>query len=377
MWKRIGQALRSVVKTSRIEDGVSGGVISKNVNNAIMVGNSLDAAKLVQEKKSDALRTLNNTIKELSRGLSTTPLEEISMPIHSLATMWSPTSSSQLSATELEALGSAYFNGQSDNGIEKNIMNAIEIWKEASNKGNINSKYSLASCINYGIGCERNPKQCFKMMLELADTHQHAPANYAVGMMYSKGLGTNVDIQKAFTYIKAAAASGTIPEAVCDLANFYAYGLVVQKNESKAFMLYEAAAEAGVSEAQCMLAQMYYLGKNGQEVDYSKAFSLFAQASNAGHFASMFKLGDHYVNGLGVPVDFVKAKYWYEKAGNEGNIIPAKVNLASMYWRGIGVEKDLRKACEILEVSARSDPDSRNMLASIRAEIQELEGAVK
>ena len=47
--------------------------------------------------------------------------------------------------------------------------------------------------------------------------------------------------------------------------------------------------------------------------------------------------------GEGVPQNYKDAKYWYEKAAEQGNVM-ARYNLALMYYKGEGIEKDYKKA---------------------------------
>ena len=65
---------------------------------------------------------------------------------------------------------------------------------------------------------------------------------------------------------------------------------------------------------------------------------------------AQFRLGSLYYNGDGVERNLDKAKYWWEKAAEQGDS-DAQVSLGSMYLYGEGVEQDLEKARYWIEKS--------------------------
>lgn len=52
---------------------------------------------------------------------------------------------------------------------------------------------------------------------------------------------------------------------------------------------------------------------------YSKAVSIFQKYADKGVAQGQFNLAICYEKGNGVPKDFTKAAYWYEKAANQGD----------------------------------------------------------
>lgn len=60
-------------------------------------------------------------------------------------------------------------------------------------------------------------------------------------------------------------------------------------------------------------------------------------------------LGDMYFFGQGIKKDVIKARYWYEKAAEQG-IPEAQFNLAVMYENGVAdLKKDHDKAMDLFE----------------------------
>ena len=62
-----------------------------------------------------------------------------------------------------------------------------------------------------------------------------------------------------------------------------------------------------------------------------------------GNAQAQFNLGDCYSKGIGVPLDFEKAVYWFTKSAEQG-CASAQHRLGLCYYNGEGVPKNLEKA---------------------------------
>ena len=71
---------------------------------------------------------------------------------------------------------------------------------------------------------------------------------------------------------------------------------------------------------------------------------LFREAE-AGSAVAQSKLGDRYLQGLGVPQDYERAVNWYRRAAEDGCVV-AQVALGDCYARGEGVLQDRVRAAE-------------------------------
>lgn len=146
----------------------------------------------------------------------------------------------------------------------------------------------------------------------------------------------------------------------------------------------EQRARQGDASAQLELGNHFLSTAGGGQVD--KAIEWFRKSAAQGNRESMNQLGYVYQYGVGVPVDvdealswyrksadlgFVLAEFnmgivlqgqekyreaatWYRKAADQGDA-PAQHNLGVMYNHGMGVGKDLYKACELYRKSAEQD----------------------
>lgn len=92
------------------------------------------------------------------------------------------------------------------------------------------------------------------------------------------------------------------------------------------------------------LGQRYYNGV-GVDVDYVKARGYFEVAAERGSQGSNYYLGKIYYNGKGVQTNHLKAKEYFEKSSKADNVF-STYYLGKLYYWGDGVEKDYNKANE-------------------------------
>ncbi|EPC6857776.1 tetratricopeptide repeat protein, partial [Acinetobacter baumannii] len=107
----------------------------------------------------------------------------------------------------------------------------------------------------------------------------------------------------------------------------------------------------------------------GVEQDSNNAFNLFNRAAFLGDLSAQFNLGNMYFNGEGTPLDYEKAAYWYNKAIINGKDGDAAKILAGMYYEGRGVEKNISKSIELLQIAAdQGDQEAAKNIEIIKKE---------
>lgn len=106
----------------------------------------------------------------------------------------------------------------------------------------------------------------------------------------------------------------------------------------------ESLAGNGDVGAIYELGQRYFYGV-GVELDYTKARNYFEIASERGSSGSNYFLGKIYYNGNGVQTNHLKAKEYFEKSAESDNTF-SKYYLGKLYYWGDGVEKNNEKAEE-------------------------------
>ena len=92
-------------------------------------------------------------------------------------------------------------------------------------------------------------------------------------------------------------------------------------------------AKNGDANSQFALGQIYHQGL-GVEIDYNKARMLYLKAANQGHAKSQCNLGVIYANGLGVQQNYTIAVKWFKLSAKQGNP-DAKANLGLIYRRNL------------------------------------------
>ena len=94
------------------------------------------------------------------------------------------------------------------------------------------------------------------------------------------------------------------------------------------------------------LAKMYYYGTTGAEQNFNISFSLFSKAIELNDTESLFFIGEHYLNGWGTVQNYTKAYEYFKKSTSINSTDNTKSwnSLGYLYYYGLGVEKDIKKA---------------------------------
>lgn len=94
----------------------------------------------------------------------------------------------------------------------------------------------------------------YNTMRSLAETADHAYAQYYVGMMYLNGQGVTQSHEDAATWFRKAAEHG-IPQAQSKLATLYSTGQGLPRDYEFAYAWYAAAAAQGHVQSQQALPE--------------------------------------------------------------------------------------------------------------------------
>ena len=117
--------------------------------------------------------------------------------------------------------------------------------------------------------------------------------------------------------------------------------------------LFETLAAEGSKGALLGLAAIYERGGNGVPKDFIKARYWYDRAlTDAKSVVAALKLGNFYFHGLGVPVDYHKAYYYYSKLRNTQEPV-ALLRLGILYETGRGVEKNIDTARDFYRRATR------------------------
>jgi TPR repeat protein len=215
--------------------------------------------------------------------------------------------------------------------------------------------------------------------------------------MYSQGLGTEEDHEKA-AYWLTMSAEERYKFAEYSLGGLYYRGQGVEKSYESAFDLYLKSAKQGFLYADFEVAKMYRDGigtdKNEKESNkyFRSAFIGFEKLEKQSHDDKIqYRLGWMLQNGIGTEKDIKRGKEYYEKSAKLGNTFAcyslaklilaeenptgeeikraieylkeasengnqfAQYSLGKIYLNGDFVEKDIYKAIGLFELSSEQD----------------------
>lgn len=301
----------------------------------------------------DVLMNQREILNEVVRELKTTKSKNVGQGI-----AFQMKNQEALSSDELYELARSYYEGTSD--IVQDVNKAIQLWIELKQKGHVQSTYDLALCKKNGVlPFQKNSREAFLELNELATKYNLNIAHYAVANMLYDGEGTDIDYPKALHHFKQAVKTG-VPPALYNIANMYATGIGTDRDDSRAYQFYEAAAECGDPAAQFTVACWLSHGR-GVARDDEKSFQIFLSLANKDHPIAAFNIGVRCFTGVGTSKDYDLARQWFEKAARSG-MPEAAINLGNMYLQGVGVTQDLNKAIEVFELCASSSATCKQLI---------------
>jgi TPR repeat protein len=109
------------------------------------------------------------------------------------------------------------------------------------------------------------------------------------------------------------------PQAQYALGHLYSVGLGVKADPKVAEQWTRLAADQGLPEAEQQLGQMYMNGL-GEIQDFGMAYEWLDKAGRQGNAAAQRQLGELYQHGWGIDADPVKAFAWYRVAASNGDL---------------------------------------------------------
>lgn len=260
---------------------------------------------------------------------------------------WFSKSAEQGNADGENAVGICFFSGM---GVETNRSEGVEWFHKSAQQENEKALNMLGAAYLNGLGVAKDIKRGAGYMREAAEKGQDV-AQCNLGNMYMKGFGVERSVATALRWWRKSADAGN-PEAMLAIGKLYDKGKEVDKDPALAFEWFLKAATLGDARAQFNVAIMYIDG-DGVAKDPKKAFSWCLKSAEQGFSKAQNSVGLLYKDGMGTARDLKKAVEWLLKScAQPGNGLP-QYNLASMYFVGLGVQKDGARAKELLDESAK------------------------
>jgi TPR repeat protein len=168
-------------------------------------------------------------------------------------------------------------------GVSEDTVEGVKWFRKGANQGNVGAQILLGKCYDGGIGIEQDHLLATKWYQKAAN-QGHPMAEYRIGIAYYAGV----------------------------------YGL--PENVEEAFSWLRKAAEKGLPEAQSTLGKFYALDQDGSGLnDHKEAVKWLTRAALQGDVGAQLKLGYQYLEGKGVPEDYIQAYKWWNLSAASGN----------------------------------------------------------
>lgn len=237
-------------------------------------------------------------------------------------------------------------------GTQQDYEKAFEWFLKSAKEGNKFAQYSLGNLYYYGNGTDKDLSQAFQWYMKSAEQGQPYAA-YAAAQMYNKGEYVSQSEENAQRYYKNA-LSGFLGLESKDQADdnlYYKLGSMFKKglgtdiDMDKAIDYFKRSAEMNNTNAKRTLALEYISGKH-LELDIEKGLEMLTECADSGDTLSCYKLGKIYFKGEIVYKDLNMAEKYFLKASEKENRY-ALYSLGTLY-----LEKEkysLHKAVEYFE----------------------------
>ena len=240
-----------------------------------------------------------------------------------------------------------------DSGIEKDLSQAFLWYQKSSAQGQPYASYVIAQMYSKGEyvsqseeTAQRYYKDALSGFLKLESKDQ-ADDNlyYKLGSMFKKGLGTDIDMDRAIDYFKRSAEMNN-KNGLYEYGKALLLGEHIPQDKEKAVKMLEKAIKLENINSKCFLALEYISGEHLDQ-DIDKGLAMLTECADSGDTCACYKLGKIYFKGEIVLQDLDKAeKYLLLAEDNEFT----QYALGKLYLQK---EKyDVQKAVDYFEKSA-------------------------
>jgi TPR repeat protein len=165
--------------------------------------------------------------------------------------------------------------------MPKPVAENVAWYKRAAEAGNHYAQFELAKLYIRGESVKRDPSEAARLLAIAARDGDLADAQYALGVMYERGIGVKKSLVEATLLYQRAADQGYVL-ALTQVGIAHLEGRGVKKDYAKARTYLERAAESGEMNAQYALGQMHEKGL-GFKKDRVRALKWFILAAQRGH----------------------------------------------------------------------------------------------
>lgn len=225
----------------------------------------------------------------------------------------------------LANLAVAYYDGI---GVRRNYKQALRWAEKAAQSGDTES-YWLVGYIYY-YGNDEIPADEPKAWTYFMKGKQriNSLCSFYLGKMCQEGYAQDGYTQQDCIpfYEEAVSLGGAFHEAAIKLYHIYSEGELAEKDMDKALYYLKKAADDNSAEA-CTLYGKLLTDLNSKYCNEFKGVKYLKTAAEASDYEAIYRLGELYRQGIGVPVDMEQSIACFRRAADEGNYGPAQVAL--------------------------------------------------
>lgn len=225
-------------------------------------------------------------------------------------------------------LGTKYLAGA--DGVTPDAAEALRWLGAAAEAGDRSAMHNLGIGYVSGGLLPQDYNKALRWFEQASDLNL-GRSTFALGQLYANGTGTEQDLAKAVALYDKAAQQGELNGALA-ISQMAKAGLLdglmsphqavpwvmtdlIQNADAEAEAWLLGQADAGVRIAQVNLGE-FYLQKEGKKAE---GVDLIQRAAMAGSVPAQFQLGNLYVTGDGVDLDYVAAHKWLNIAAASGH----------------------------------------------------------
>ena len=276
---------------------------------------------------------------------------------------WFERSAKQKNKFAQFSLANLYYYGS---GVEKDLSQAFLWYQRSSSRGQPYASYAVAQMYSKGEYVSENEdtaqryyKDALSGSLKLESKDQ-ADDNlyYKLGSMFKKGLGTDIDMDRAIDYFKRSAEMNN-KNGLYEYGKELLLGEHIPQDKEKAVKLLEKAIKLENINAKRFLALELISGEHLDQ-DIDKGLAMLTECADSGDAFACYKLGKIYFKGDIVLQDLDKAEKY---------LLSAEDNEFTQYAFGklyLQKEKyDILKAVDCFEKSADKNVWSSYQLGKI------------
>ncbi|MEN9728314.1 MAG: hypothetical protein RL434_2680 [Pseudomonadota bacterium] len=256
-------------------------------------------------------------------------------------------------------------------GTGRDPAEARRWFQAAADEGLPGAMHNLGVLYLRGHGTEPDPARAAEWFTKAAELGD-ADAQFYLARLFYQGEGMTQDLTVARDWFTRAADQG-LPAARFNVALMLLRGQGGAPDEARALSyLQPLAAE---NEAARLLIAQIHLMHAADPARAALALAGLRPLAEAGNPEAQYHLGMMLMLGQGLAQDYEEGRFWLQQASRAG-FVPAQVNLAGLYERGLGVEPDPVEAVAWYEIAvSNGDAAAATLLARLREDLSPPERA--